>query len=43
MAQIESILLMHIPFVVEGGTASDRVMSWSVCRIARQSRQLSEV
>src|SRR5262245_50250192 len=24
IAQIESVLLMHIPFVIEGGTASDR-------------------
>src|SRR5262249_142867 len=43
IVQIDSVLLMHIPFVVEGGTASDRVVSWSVCRIARQSRQLSGV
>src|SRR5262245_17801876 len=39
----ESVLLIHIPFMVEVGRALDRVEPWSVCRIARQSRQLSDV
>jgi len=43
MIQIEIVLFMHIPFVVEGGKASDPAVSESVCRTAIQSRWLSEV
>jgi hypothetical protein len=38
IAQIESVLLMHFPFVVEDGKASDRAAPESACGIAEQSR-----